>query len=108
MHHGLSTENGQSPIQLYTIGVLTNANSDYSAINSILHNDFSYYGVDLDGPFPLDTDYQVSVPESSLQLSIAQEQFLSTQFNPRADDGENGKTDYSRCVYVLEMMLDNM
>lgn len=108
MHHGLSTENGQSPIQLYTIGVLTNANSDYSAINSILHNDFSYYGVDLDGPFPLDTDYQVSVPESSLQLSIAQEQFLSTQFNPRADDGENGKTDYSRCVYVLEMMLNNM
>ena len=78
MHHGLSTENGQSPIQLYTIGVLTNANSDYSVINPILHNDFSYYGVDLDGPFPLHTDYQVSVPESSLQLSIVQEQFLST------------------------------
>ena len=91
MHHGLSTENGQSPIQLYTIGVLTNANSDYNAINSILHTDFSYYGVDLDGPFRLDTDYQVSVPESSLQLSIAQEQLLSTQLNPRADDGENGK-----------------
>ena len=45
------------------MGILTNANSDYSAINSILHNDLPYYGVDPDGPFPLDTDYQVSIPE---------------------------------------------
>ena len=107
MHHGLSTENGQSPIQLYTMGILTNANSDYSAINSILQNDLPYYGVDPEGPFPLDTDYQVSIPESSIQLSVAQEQFLTTQFNPGADNGDNGKTDYSRCVHVLEMMLDN-
>ena len=53
MHSGLSTENRQSPIQLYTSGVLANANSGYSAVASILEeSNFETYGVDPDGPFP--------------------------------------------------------
>ena len=69
MHHGLSTENGQSPIQLYTVGILTNANSDYSAITSIFLNNLPFYGVDPDGPFPLDNNYQVTIPAFSIDLS---------------------------------------
>lgn len=105
MHHGLSTENGLSPIQLYTMGVLSNANSDHTAITSILQNDLPYYGVDIDGPFPSDTDYQISIPESAgIELSGEQQQFLNSQCNTQGDNGDNGKVEYIRCVDILQIM----
>ena len=105
MHHGLSTENGMSPIQLYTTGILASANSDHTAINSILHHDLSNYGVDPNGPFPSATDYQISIPESSIELSDEQQQYLSSRFNQRTYYEDNGKNEYSQGVNILQFML---
>ena len=63
------------------------------------------YGVDPDGPFPSDRDYQISIPESSIQLSDVPQQFLNTQFNHHTDEGGNGKNEYGRCVEILQMLL---
>ena len=52
-HHGLRTENGLSPLQLYTEGLIRNINSGHPT------NIGTDYGVDSDGPFPVeDEDYQ--------------------------------------------------
>ena len=81
-HHGLRTENGLSPLQLYTEGLLRNINSGHST------NIGADYGVDSEGPFPVeDEDYQVAVPEININLTDEQNEQLCNSYDPLQNDG---------------------
>ena len=98
MHHGLRTEHGSSPMQLYTEGLLRSVNSGHPALESI-RTDF---GVDPEGPFSINReDYQVTVPEIDLQLTDAQLTYLCNTCNPLEDDGNSGKNVFVRCKDLL-------
>ena len=104
-HHGLSTEHGLSPIQLYTSGILENANSDNKAINSIFTSEPELFGIDPDGPIPIsDEDYQVTVPDVEIELTAAQSEALATYCYPLEDDNNSGKNVYFRCLSMLNVM----
>lgn len=103
MHHGLRTENGSSPLQLYTEGILQNANSGHIATDSIYsEEELFYYGVDGQGPFSLEEqDYQVAVPETDIQLTENQVTQLSNECSPMADDGNAGKDIFVNCLSII-------
>ena len=95
-HHGLRTENGLSPLQLYTEGLIRNINSGHPT------NIGTDYGVDSDGPFPVeDEDYQVAVPEININLSDAQNEHLCNSCDPLQDDGNSGKNIFAQCKDLL-------
>ena len=59
---------------VYTSGMLENELSGYAGVESVYDLENAHdYGFDPAGPFPVeDEDYQVVVPETSLQLSHEQ------------------------------------
>ena len=69
--HPLSSEHNFSPLQLFMKGVLENLNSNYSGIDSFLHEEeLQVYGVDYNSEMNVrDRDYQVTVPRIDMDLS---------------------------------------
>ena len=102
-NHPVSTENNLSPLQMYTTGTLQNMHSGYLGVDSILSEvDMSAYGFDPEGPIPLDDeDYQISVPPININLTEENLRYLSGNCNPLADDGENGRQEYFKCIDIL-------
>ena len=93
-NHPLSSEGNRSPLQLYTSGMLENELSGYAGVESVFDLENAHdYGFDPAGPFPVeDEDYQVVVPETSLQLSHEQMADLENRCNPFQEDDRNGET----------------
>lgn len=72
-YHGLSTEGGSSPLQLWTEGILRTALDKNSPLDVILTEDELFrYGVDEDDSFVAEEDQEVVVPSSNLPLSGSQ------------------------------------
>lgn len=103
-NHPISTQNGLSPLQLWTEGVHQLVNSNDTGVRDIL--DHQAYGVDYDAPLPhIDTGNDVAVPESSIELSEEDQLTLQILVNPLADDGDHGITLYCQTVTVLNQLL---
>ncbi|KAA8578510.1 hypothetical protein FQN60_000049 [Etheostoma spectabile] len=67
-NHGLSTQGGQTPLQLWHSGVINNAGI-HPAINSIFDAD-NYYGIDEEGPLPeLQTNNNVVIPDIDVTIN---------------------------------------
>jgi hypothetical protein len=88
-HHKLRTEHNRTPVQLYADG-----NPESLYIPETI-NDIEYYGVDWEGPVPIDDDEEGSAiveppnnPLSDLDWGILSHQFR-TQLHPDVETLEN-------------------
>ena len=73
-YHGLRTEGGSSPLQLWTEGILRTANDRNSSLDVILtEEELFWYGVDEDDSLAVTgEDQEVVVPSSNITLSGSQ------------------------------------
>lgn len=95
-HHGIRTAGHQSPLALWYSAMLT-APDESSIIN------WQTYGIDNDGPISdIETNNNVVVPESHLQLSEQQLQELERNVDPISDDGNNGIDHFVNTVRIIE------
>ena len=98
-HHGLRTTGHQSPLALWA-NAMIRATDESNVIN------WQTYGIDNDGLISnLDSNNNVVVPESSLQLGEEQLQELQQRVNPLADDGHNGISHFYDTVNFLQRFL---
>ena len=82
-HHGITTVGHQTPLTMWYTGLLT------ASEESIVTN-WQTYGIDYKGPVTdIDTDNNVVVPESPIQLTDNQLQELHRRIDPLSDDGNN-------------------
>lgn len=92
----ISTEGNQSPLQLWTSGMLQNINSHHTALTDA---ELENYGFDPEGLVPVaDEDYQVQFDAPTSQLTAAQASQLP---NPLANDGVRGQNVYMQYVEYL-------
>ena len=70
-YHGLSTDGGSSPLQLWTEGILRSANGRNSPLDGILsEEELIWYGVDEEDSISVsEEDQEVIVPSSNIPLS---------------------------------------
>lgn len=69
-YHGLSTEGGSSPLQLWTEGILRSANGRNSPLDGILsEEELIWFGVDEEDAISVsEEDQEVIVPSSNIPL----------------------------------------
>ena len=105
-NHSVRTKRHRTPLQIWTEGFyrLTPTN-----INGLLEvTDSSFYGIDDNGPTPeLQTANNVQVPEIDIQLSVDQENYLASTFNPCADDGNFGINTFLQVRNSLTQLLEH-
>ena len=69
-YHGLSTEGGTSPLQLWTEGILRTGNDRNSPFDVVLtEEELFWYGVDEDDSSFSEEDQDIVLPRSNLPLS---------------------------------------
>lgn len=106
-HHGLSTERGQTPLQLWHAGVIHQAGLDNIAIASIFDVDESY-GNDPDGPLPeLETANNVEIPENNFFINDITMNIIQQLFNPFENDGNHGINLFSALLGFLLRQFDD-
>ena len=92
-NHPLRTEKNSSPLQLWTEGDL---------MNSTYVNIDEFYGVDYDGRVrDIETVNNVEIPETKLDLSNEQYEYLRMNFNPLRNDSAYGVTLFQDLVSFL-------
>ena len=92
-NHPLRTEKNSSPLQLWTEGDL---------MNSTNVNIDEFYGVDYDGRVgDIETVNNVEMPETKLDLSNEQYEYLRMNFNPLRNDSAYGVTLFQDLVSFL-------
>ena len=67
-NHGIKTAGGNSPRQLFTSGVLGLQHSGLVALD-FMNNVDSIYGVDYEGPSPVEDEPVVVIPENTVNLT---------------------------------------
>lgn len=101
-NHGLSTQNGRSPLQLWHAGVINNIAQQNTAVDSIFHIDESF-GVDTDGPLPcVQTNNNVVIPDIAVGINDTTFSLMQCTFNPLQDDGNYGIDLFCSVVTFLE------
>ena len=96
-HPGLSSERCQTPLQLMIEG-LYNCLPDLSDTETVSDD----YGVDDLAPMPeLQTDNNIQVPGSEIELSPSQHDTLALAVNPLSDDQNSGVNAYLQAVGVI-------
>ena len=103
-HHGVRTERGMTPNQLFTMGMLQLKKSGLTAMNFFDIIDDNY-GVEEDGLVPEEDDEGVEVPRNTLQLSEQQLSELQEAIDPLADSEDYGISVYTRTVHYLDNNL---
>ena len=82
-HHGISTVGPQTPLAMWYTRLLT-------APEKSITTNWQTYGIDYDGPLTvIETDNNVVVPESHIELTDHQLQELQNRIAPLSDDGNN-------------------
>ena len=78
-------------------------------MNGLLElKDSSLYGIDDDGPIPeLKTADDIQVPERDIQISVDQENYLASTFDPWANDGNIGKKTFLQVRNSLTQLLEH-
>jgi transposase InsO family protein len=105
--HPVSTEENQSPYQLWVSGMLASANSFCTAVCDVMDGIeeplLQYYGVDENGPIVSSDDGNiVEVPPLIVELSHEREQIIMDQIDPLSEDDNYGITIFMRMVYLLQ------
>lgn len=101
--HPLSSEQYRSPRQLFHLGMISSGTTNMQNNNQ----SFEDIGIDEEGPMPeIESDNDVMVPESSINLSENQVAAVMEQVDPLADDGNQGINTFIHSVQVIEQVLD--
>lgn len=98
-NHGLSTQGGQTPLQLWHTGVINSV-----GIHPVLSDVFEagFYGIDEQGPLPeLQTNNNVVVPDINAMVNETTMN-LFRQVNPLENDGNYGIDIFSSLVNFLQ------
>ena len=94
-NHGLSTEHGRSPHQLWISGILQHHSSNYSGVRGImddsLPDDLAMYGYDPHAPLPQGNELS-GVEVNPILLNVPEHVIMVLQesFHPEEDDGNQG------------------
>ena len=95
-NHPVSTENNQSPLQMWERGMLENMHSGHTALSSEEIEDF---GVDLEGVLSVEEeDYQVNVTSPTIELT---DQQLTQMPSPLQNDENCGVNIFKQCVELM-------
>ena len=77
----MRTERNRNPLQIWTEGFYRLAPTNMNGLLEL--TDSSLYGIDDDGPIPeLKTADDIQVPERDIQISVDQENYLASTFDP--------------------------
>lgn len=88
-NHGLSSQRGQIPLQLWQTSVLGTAGFPNPAIDAVFQIDGDF-GVEDDGPLPvLVTNNNIVIPENNFHVNDTTANLIRT-VNPLHDDGNHG------------------
>ena len=105
-HHGLSSEHNQSPLQLFTCGIVSV--DDSTITDDALLDDIDVYGVDPDMEvFDTEDTTMVEVPETNLPLSDASIQELASRINPQAGSNTDGEDIYMQTVSLVHHLMQD-
>lgn len=97
----VSTEHNNSPVQLWTSGMLLNINSNHTALTE---GELEQYGFDPEGLVHVsDEDYQVQSDLPAYELTEAQ---LLQLPNPMENDGHQGQSAYLRSIELMISFQD--
>ena len=96
-HYGIRTVGHQTPLAMWYTGLLT------APEESIVTN-WQTYGIDYEGPLTdIETDNNLVVPDSPIQLTAHQLQELHRRIDPLSDNGNNGINHFLNTVTVIEV-----
>ncbi|MEQ2286188.1 hypothetical protein AMECASPLE_039717 [Ameca splendens] len=100
-NHGLSTQNGQTPLQLWHTGVINNMAQQNTAVDSIfeLHENF---GVDHGGPLPDIQTRNNVIPDIDVGINDTALNLMHRTFDPLQNDGNYGIDLFCSVVTFLE------
>ena len=106
--HPVSTEENQSPYQLWVSGMLTSANSNCTAVQDVIDGAeeplLQYYGVDEEGPVVAadGNDNIVIVPPLNVELLQQQEELIRNEIDPLIEDNNYGMNTFTGMVNLLQ------
>ncbi|XP_034544131.1 uncharacterized protein LOC117816121 [Notolabrus celidotus] len=101
-NHGLSTQGGQTPLQLWQRGIVNNAGIHNPGMNGICDID-SGFGIDDNRPLSeLQTNNVVVVPSINITISDTTMDTLQQTFDPFEDDGNHGIDLFCNLVQFIE------
>lgn len=111
-NHGLSTEHGLSPHQLWISGILQHHSSNYSGVRGIIDKtmpeDLVMYGDDPEAPLPQGDDLS-GVEVAQISLNIPEHVFVVLQesFHPEGEDGNQGMNVYYQVRQFLILYFNS-
>lgn len=101
-NHGLSTERGLTPLQLWQRGIVNNAGSHNPSLNGICDVDSELIIDDSMPVAQLQTNNNVVVPSVISNINDTTMAYLHQTFDPFADDENHGIDLFSSLVSFLE------
>ncbi|KAF5282380.1 hypothetical protein FQR65_LT14316 [Abscondita terminalis] len=104
-NHPLSTVNGYTPLQLWTMGLIGN-NSDMLEDDNYLQ-DVEGYGIDAEGPIAIETNNNIVVPVPEQRFLELEDQLKNVVPDPLLDDSVKGVSLYISIRDFLRSLLDN-
>ena len=103
-HHTIRTQHNKSPYQLFTAGLLLLQHSGLTAMDFFSPVDESY-GIDEEGPEPLDDPGTVEVPALNFQLNDTNFQRLCNSINPLMSSDNFGIDLYEDTLHFLRNVV---
>lgn len=98
-NHGLSTQGGQTPLQLWHTGIISNIGIQ-PVINDIFNND--HYGIDQHRPLPeIQTNNNVIVPDINAVINETRMNIVQ-RVNPLENDENHGIDIFSSLVHFMQ------
>lgn len=103
--HGLSSENGFSPQQLWVRGMLSHFSCGVVAVDDFFCP--QYFGVDWNGPVPLTSATYVEVDPPEVDINDEELDFLRSSVDPLSPSDCWGVDLYISTLNILESLLGN-
>lgn len=101
-NHGLSTQGGQTPLQLWQRGIINNAGVHNPSMNGICDLDSGFAIDDNRLHSELQTNNNVVVPSNNYTINDTTMGTLQQTFDPFEDDGNHGIHLFCHLVHFLE------
>lgn len=98
-NHGLSTQGGQTPLQLWHMGIVNNVGLPS---NYIFHVDHTF-GIDEEGPLPeFQTNNNVIIPHNNVTINEMAMNFIQRTVDPLHNDRNHGINLFVNIVDFLQ------
>ena len=105
-HHPISAANNRSTHQLWHYGMTRLTHIDPESAAEAMVNTWKEYGIDEEAPHPgIDTDNDVVIPDSDVQLNEDQQVQLEQTINPLFEDNNEGIDLYQQTISILTHLL---